>query len=123
MLPITIKTTNVTLTDEMNGAIEKKAAQLDKYRASDKGDSILHVEVGKTSNHHKGGDIFRAEMRMMFEGASLYAVSEKEDIFAAIENVKDSLAREILSKRKKQLSRFKRGAQSIKNMMKGFGRR
>lgn len=83
-------------------------------------ETLVNVEVGRTTRHHKSGDIFRAEIRINFGGQEYYSVSETEDLYAAIDEVKDEIVQELTKKRKKYLHLFKRGGAQIKNLLKGI---
>jgi N-ethylmaleimide reductase len=58
---------------------------------------------GKISKHHKSGDIFRAEIRAIVDGQDYYAVSEAEDLYVAIDEVKDEIVHKLTSKKKKTM--------------------
>ncbi len=82
---------------------------------------LVSVEVGKTTKHHKSGDVFRAEIRINAGGEEYYAVTETEDLYAAIDEAKDDIVRELTSSRKKALRLFRKGGQRIKNLLRGMG--
>ena len=55
-----------------------------------------------------------------WSGTRFGAVSEKEDMYQAIDDVKGALERKIVSYKDKKRSIFKRGATKAKNLLKGF---
>ena len=118
---LTIKTTNMSLTPAIADYLEKK---LKMIRGVDleAGNVHLHAELGKTSQHHKSGDYFKAEIKASIGGHNIFAVSETDDLYAAIDLAKDTLAHEIHKTFEKRNSMFRRGARRIKNMLR-FGRR
>ena len=79
---------------------------------------MAEVEVGRTTYHHKSGDIFRAEINLSINGKMFRAESERDDLFTAIDEVRDSLEQEIKKFKTKKETIFIRGARSIK---KKFG--
>jgi putative sigma-54 modulation protein len=118
-MKINIKATGISLTTSISEYIEKKINMLDKF-FQDFDDVLVNVEVGKISKHHKSGDIFRAEIQITAGGQTYYAESETEDLYAAIDVVKDDIVHELTSKRKKTLRLFRRGGAQIKNLLKGI---
>lgn len=119
MIKINIKATNITLTLAISEYIEKKISTLDKFYKKEE-EIIANVEVGRTTRHHKSGDIFRAEIHINSRGNEYYASVEKEDLYAAIDEVKDEIVRELTSTRKKALRLFRRGGAVVKNLLKGI---
>lgn len=85
------------------------------------GDESLHaaVEIGKTTQHHKQGDVFRAEVNFHMAHQMLRAVAVKDDLYAAIDEMKDELTRELASHKDKERTLFRRGAGKLKDMVRG----
>ena len=83
-------------------------------------DAVAQVEVGRSTQHHKTGEVFKAEVHITGAGIDLYAVSEHSDLYAAIDLVKDDIARSVVQLKGKRETLTRRGAKAIKNMMKGF---
>lgn len=115
----TIKATGFELTPAIADYVEKKIASLDRFeKVVDT--ARADVEVGKTSRHHKQGDIFRAEINFFNNGEQFYAVAEKEDIYIAIDHAKDEIIREITSEKDKSMRLYRKGAAKVKAMLKGL---
>ena len=90
-----IKGTGIDLTDAIKDAVETELATLDPM-IERWGDAVsADVEVGKTSQHHHKGEIFRAEVNLTIPGKLLRAEDENEDLYVAIKNVAKSLGREL----------------------------
>lgn len=120
-MKINIKTTGITLTPSISEYLEKKLGALDKF--FDQTEEILvNVEVGRTTRHHKSGDIFRAEIRLKINGKEYYTVAETPDLYASIDEVKDEIVRQLISGKKKYINLLRRGGAKIKNIIKGFTR-
>lgn len=117
-MKINIKATGISLTPSISDYINKKVEMLEKFFSGE--ETLVNVEVGRTTRHHKSGDIFRAEIRINLGGQEYYAVSETEDLYAAIDEVKDEIVQELTKKRKKYFHLFKRGGAQIKNLLKGI---
>lgn len=114
---IIIKATSIELTDPIRDYVQKRISSIEKFIIQ-KGIPV-YVEIGKTTDHHKNGDIFRAEVSLEYKGSKIYTVVERDDLYSAIDGVEDSLYREITTNQDKVRSLWKRGAQQVKNMMKG----
>jgi ribosomal subunit interface protein len=121
-MSINIKATNIELTDSINEYINKKLTAVEKY-VKNKNEMIVYIEVGKTTNHHKQGDVFKAEFNIEISGIKFYTVSEKEDLFIAIDDSQKEIIRQISEDKNKRLTLFKRGATSVKKMLKGISKR
>jgi putative sigma-54 modulation protein len=90
-----IKGTNIDLTDAIKDAVESDLAALDPMVERWGDAASVDVEVGKTTNHHHKGEIFRAEANLQIPGKLLRAEREDEDLYVAIKEVADTLAREL----------------------------
>ena len=81
------------------------------------------MEVGKTTNHHKQGDYFKAEFDVSINGEKFFTASEKSDLYKAIDDAKDQIINRIKNNKKRKNTLFKRGSISIKKMLKGISGR
>ena len=118
---IKIKTTALSLTPSISEYIEKRISPVEKFFENDS-TIICDIEIAKTTNHHKNGDIFRAEVHIVAKDRNIYASSEKEDLYIAIDAVKDEVLREVKSTNARQRSLIRRGSAKIKELIKGIGR-
>jgi len=85
------------------------------------GESVrTEVEIGKTTQHHQKGDFFRAEVNVHLPHKHLRAVSETGDLYGAIDLVRDELFDEITAFQGKKITLFRRGARTIKSIIKGI---
>lgn len=107
------------LTEAIRGYALKKISSLEKY--IDKKESVVvQIEVGKSSHHHKSGEVFRAEVKVSGGGLDIYAVSEAEDLYSAIDFVEDEVARELVSTKGRHIKLMRQGERAMKYMMKGL---
>ncbi len=118
---INIKATNIELTEAINDYVNKRLMGLEKFIKEK--EIIAYVEVGKTTKHHKSGDIFRAEFNIEISGVKFYTVSEKEDLYKAIDDAKEEMVYQIKNNKKRKQTLFKRGSMSVKKMLKGISNR
>jgi len=115
------KATGIELTPAISDYCDKRFSAFDRFVSSLSPDAVkCEVEVGKTTQHHKSGDVFRAEVNLHIEGKNFYAVSEKDDLYAAIDEVKDEIVRQITADKDKTMTVMKKGALRIKEMLKGL---
>ena len=59
-----IKSTNFDLTAAIKSYVEKRMGELDRVLTHLGQPQEARVEIGKISNHHKKGDIFRFEINL-----------------------------------------------------------
>lgn len=114
-----IKATNITMSPAIAEYIEKKLEALVKYFKNLE-EVVINIEVGKSTRHHKQGEVFLAELHVVNNGQDYYVQSHKEDLYAAIDEAKDDLIREMTSRRKRALRLVRRGGVRLKNMMKNL---
>ncbi len=116
-----VKATNIEITPAIGEYIEKRFAIFERFAPGGNSTSMhAEIEVGKTTKHHKSGDYFKAEVNLKMAGKSFYAVSEKDDLYAAIDEVKDEIVHQITSEKDKSKTLTRRGAAKIKNILKGL---
>lgn len=116
---INIKGTNIELTSAINDYVTKRLDAVKKFVADDP-TVRCDVEVGKTSNHHKHGDIFRAEVHIVGHKRDIYVTSEKGDLYTAIDEVRDEVLYRLSSKKEKTISFARRGGAKVKNLIRGM---
>lgn len=117
-----IQATNIELTEAIANYVDKKFSAFDKFVDPSDESAICDIEVGKTTDHHRSGDIFRAEVNLHIAGKDLYAAAKKDDLYAAIDEVKDEMVRLLKSHKGKEITLARRGAAKIKSMLRGVGR-
>lgn len=118
---INIKATNIELTSAIEQHVKEKLESVDKLLNNN--DAMVRVEVGKTTNHHNNGDIYRAEFDISSNGEKYYASTEGPDLYISVNDTKEQMLKEIRRKRGRKTTLFKRGALSIKKMFKGASKR
>lgn len=116
---LNIKATKTTLTPSLREYVEKKLKPLDKLIGGDDDSAAVKVEIGRTSNHHKKGEVYRAEIKIALGKKDLYAEASDEDIYAAIDAVKDEVMRELKTFKAKTSDKKKAGGRAVKKIIKG----
>ncbi len=98
---------NIELTDAIRTYVEEKFSTLEKY---DHQIQLIEVDVGKNTNHHQKGDVFVCSATIKIPSDVLKIERDAEDLYKAIDKVKDHF-RETLAQRKERLvDAHKRGA-------------
>jgi len=120
---IKIQNTNLELTPSISDYLDKRLVDIAKIVDSHDPFALCQVEIGKKSRHHKSGDIFRAEINLRLKGRDIYITADHEDLYAAIDKLKNDTMNAVKSYKGKRETLWKRGKMKIKKMMKGFGKR
>lgn len=124
MIKKIVKGTGIDLTEAIHSAVDKVVVALDKYSDPKDTGALVEIEVSKTSNHHRSGDIFRAEVNFHSKIGSLRAEVSKDDLYVALTGVKDEIVEILRSKKSKKTDFIKKSGLKLKNMLKGLsGRR
>lgn len=111
--------TNITSTEAILDYVNKRLQKISTIIGEDPSVQC-DVELGKTTSHHNKGDIFRAEIHIVGAGKNIYASSEKSDLYAAIDDVRDGVLGDIKSKMDKDITLVRRGGAKVKAMMRGL---
>jgi len=124
-MQINLQGKNMELTEAIKDYVLKKETNLGRLlsKAEENGEVIISFEVSKNTNHHKSGSIFHADCLINMRGEKFYGSADQEDLHQAIDRVKENLFREISKNKDRRQTLFKRGAASIKKMLKGLSNR
>ncbi len=87
-MKVNIQATNIEMTDALKAHAQDRAESLQKFF-----DNIQQVDVdfGMDNHHHQKGKVFYAEMKVIVPGKNLYVRKDAEDLYKAIDKVKDHL--------------------------------
>ncbi len=125
-MKINLQGKNFELTEAIKDYVSKRVTNLEKLLSTMEaggGEVLVNFEVGKSTKHHKTGAVFHSDCLIKIDGKEFYASSDKEDLYQAIDEIKESLFNEIRKNKDRRQTLFKRGASSVKKMMKGLSRR
>ena len=112
---INIKGTGIEMTPAIRGYVDEKIGGLAKLLENVDPSSIqVDVEVGRPSQHHRSGSVYRAEVNISVPGSLLRAEKSAESVYAAIDEVKDEIGREIKRYKDRQTTVNRRQARSWK---------
>ena len=116
---IIIKGTNLELHNDLKDYAEEKIGGLKKFMEGiDLGGNrvIARIELAKTSQHHQQGDIYKAEVNLDLPKKMFRSVVESDDIYKAIDDVKDELRIMINDYKTEKVGRSRRGRRLIKDL-------
>ena len=123
---INLQGKNIELTPAIYDYVLKRVTNLEKLLKSietEGGEVSAQFEVSQSTRHHKSGAIFHADCLIKTEGEEFYSSADEEDLYAAVDAVKENLFREISKHKDRKQTLLYRGARSIKKMLKGLSRR
>ncbi|OHA62656.1 MAG: ribosomal subunit interface protein [Candidatus Vogelbacteria bacterium RIFOXYD2_FULL_44_9] len=119
---INIKATGLELTPALDIFVREKLANLAKKLGEHRDSTQAQVDIGMDSHHHKAGQIFRAEINLLYRGKQIRTEAENSDMYLAIDGAKDKMVREVIKYEKRQSSLFRRGGRAIKGIFRGWKR-
>ena len=116
-----IKTSDFVMTPAIKNYTEKRVEHLNKFINKDHKElPMCYVEIGKTTNHHKNGELFKAEFTIHIGGKSLRAEAQEEDLYAALDKVTEMMTEELKTVKDKKVSFVRRSGAKLKAFVKGF---
>ncbi len=121
MLIKKIKTTNMELTDAISAYVHKKVDALYKFVMPDE-EALAEVEIGRTTNHHHKGEVYKAEINLIYGKDNFRTVIINDDLYSAIDKMKEGILNEVRRSKRKRFHLFKKGHQRIKDILRGWRR-
>lgn len=95
-MKINIKSEKIELTQPIEDYLQKKIDALEKFLNVGDDNLIVYAIVGKTTTHHSKGNYFKAEIQIKTPMKDFFVQIEKDDLYAAIDEAKDVLKRDII---------------------------
>ncbi len=120
---INIKTTSFELNQEIRNHVNEKIVSIEKFMSLKPNETpIADVELEKKyGEHHKAGQIYRAEINLQYHGKVFRTESKKEDMVSAINEAQNEMIRRVRKNREKKTDLVRRGAKRIKKILR-FGK-
>ena len=115
---IIITGVHMEITDAIRTYTLEKMELLKKLTAKDDTSAKLTIELSKTTNHHVHGQVFQAEGRLHVRGKETTLHTTQDDLYKAVDVLKDMLTRELSTYKDKERSIVRRGAHQVKNLFK-----
>ena len=114
---ISLNAKNFELSSALETHIEEHFTQHIRKLVEEKNDPdlpVLHIEVGRSTRHHRKGEVYFAEANLNVGGKVFYAKVDHEDIYSACDLLRDELESEIKKFSGRREALQKRGAREIK---------
>lgn len=105
----------MAITPDIREHVGKVCAALKKLADADSAALTCDVEVGRTTEHHQHGKVFRAEVNFTAAGDYVRAEVEAETLAAALDEVRDEIKRALTRRKHKKQSRMRRTGAKLKN--------
>ncbi len=115
----TTKATDIELSVSVQEYIGKKMAALDKIAAHFEGAVTAQVEAGRTTRHHRTGDVFRVEIMVHVKGGDLRAEATGKTVLEAMDKAQEDMRTELERLKEKSVDSVKTGGRAIKKLIKG----
>ncbi len=108
---LNINGTGIDLTPAIKQYVEEKFEDLEKFF-----DNIQNadVDIGMNSQHHNKGKIFYAEINVSVPGKEIRVVKESEDLYKAVDKVKDHVKNELKEYKEKLRRKDKKELRDVK---------
>ena len=116
---LNLKATNITIAPQIHSYLDKKLQSLGKLINLADAAVMMDVELGRSTRHHQTGDVFFAEITINRGKENFRAVAERPDLMSAIDAVRDAIARELSSRKDKQVSLIRRSGLLAKAILRG----
>lgn len=121
-MDIQFKGTRYEPTPEIIEQARKQIEPLARFLGNDYTVARASLELERAVGGKNNGDIWRAELTIEHEGKSYRAESTKAKLANAVTTVARDVGQELRRGRKKEQHMFRKGANSIKQMLQGFGK-
>ncbi|KKU05854.1 MAG: hypothetical protein UX07_C0012G0012 [Parcubacteria group bacterium GW2011_GWA2_45_30] len=111
---------NLVLTPALRIYIEEKIirpVELRMKKAAESDLPILEVGISRTTEHHRKGKVYHAEVNLRIGSKLLRAVADDQDPRTAIDLLKDEIEGELMHFKGKRQAVERRGARRVKKEM------
>lgn len=115
---IIITGVHIEITDAIRSYAMEKMGSLEKLLPKSDSSAKLTVELSKASNHHTHGDVFQAEAILHVRGKEAALKTTQDDLYKAIDVLKDMLTREMATHKDKERSLVRKSAHKVKALLK-----
>jgi ribosomal subunit interface protein len=112
---IDISGQNIELTESLHDRVHAEFSKLEKVLDEH---SRITIEIGKTSNHHKQGDIYKAEGKIIEPKAEYFAEIITGDLYSSIDALSDELFEQVTQSKSRHRALLKKGQSVIKKLLR-----
>lgn len=102
---LTIHGTGIELTDAIKAYALKKISSLEKFFHNV---TKVEIDLGMRTHHHQKGTVYYAEVNMHIPGRLVRVEKDADDLYKAINKVKDHLKVELESVKEKRQAKDKK---------------
>jgi ribosomal subunit interface protein len=99
---------------------QRKLIALKKYLGKTDSITQVYVELGKSSEAHVNGNVWRAQINLDFKGKRYHADSQAERIRTAIDIAVKEIETELRKAKLRNKSMIRQGGAAVKSFMRGF---
>jgi putative sigma-54 modulation protein len=117
---IRTNTHGIELTSSISEYIEKKLVTIERLLQNVPPETLIEVEIEKDSKQRKGQG-FKTEINIFLPNKRLFASADDDDLYAAIDKVKDEILRELKKQNTKRRDIVRRGAARTKQLFQRVG--
>ena len=103
------------ITDALRNRVIQEFARLEKIL--DPNVRIM-VEIGKTTNHHKQGEIYKAEAKIVEPKAEYFANIITENLYVSIDTLADELFEQVTKSKSRHRVLMRKGQSIIKKLLR-----
>lgn len=96
-MKVNIKTTHLEMTPAIEQYLSRRIEIIEKFIDPTDQSAIADVEIGKITEHHHSGRIFRAEINLKLAGFFGRAEAIEHNLYDAISEVKKEIIRQVKS--------------------------
>lgn len=113
---IKVKSGEIEITEAIRDYAEKKIGEaLEKFN---KRNLSAEVELGKTTNHHQHGDIYKTSVIVNGSDKNIFVDAIKDDLYASIDGAKERLENRLAGEKDKKKTVSHKLALKFKNLFK-----
>jgi len=115
IMNIAIYATHMDLTEGLKERIRAQFKRLEKVLDPN---ARIDVEIGKTTDHHKNGNIYKAEAKIVEPKAEYFADIITTDLYTSIDSLSDEMFQQVTKSKSKHRALLKRGQSAIKKLLR-----
>lgn len=112
---IDISGSHMDLTDALRDHVHNEFKKLEKVLDPS---ARIVVEIGKTSEHHKQGNVFKAEAKIIEPKAEYFSDVITTDLYTAINTLSDEIFQQVTHSKKRHRVLMKKGQAIIKKLLR-----
>lgn len=121
-MELQFKGTHFEIPEALTTRISDKLKKIETLLGDKADEAFVYIELGRETEAHRNGVVWRAEFNIDVEGTRTRAESTKDTIEEASDDALRTLAKEITKIHARRGSVLKRGGSLVKDILRGFGR-